>query len=95
MSSDTQASGGTDKQELILSMLGEQNRRTMEYRADVKEALVSAQLKTDATFGRVFQQFTTLDGRLTSLEKWQQRLIGAFSLFVLLTGWYVTWKSGH
>ena len=95
MSLEAQSNVGMDKQDLILSLLAEQNRRTTEYRADVKEALVSAQLKTDATFGRVFQQFTTLDGRLTSLEKWQQRLIGAFSLFVLLTGWYVTWKSGH
>ncbi len=93
MSLEAQSNVGMDKQDLILSLLAEQNRRTTEYRADVKEALGTAAVKTDATFGRVFAQFTLIDGRLTTLEKWQQRLIGAFGLFVLLVGWYVTWKS--
>ena len=95
MSSDTQTSIGMDKQDLILSLLDEQNRRTTEYRADVKEALLTAQAKTEQTFVGVFNQIALIDGRLTTLEKWQQRLTGAFGLFVLVTGWYVTWKAGH
>lgn len=80
-----------DKSDLILYRLDQQAQSTERYREDVKEALTDAAKNTKDTFNRVFEQFRSIDGRLTSMEKWRYVLSGAMLMMSLLIGWYVAW----
>ena len=80
----------TDPNALILYRIAESERLATEYRAETK-----------ATMGRIFEQVSRTNGRLTSLEASRTYIKGVLTAFgLILTGigtlvtWYVT-MNGH
>ena len=71
-------------QDVVLYRLDQQDRKSDQYRDEVRSSL-----------GRLFEQLVETNKRVGNLEKWRYMVTGALIVVSMTIGWVVTLKSGH
>ena len=71
-------------QDVVLYRLDQQDRKSDQYRDEVRSSL-----------GRLFEQPVETNKRVGNLEKWRYMVTGALIVVSMTIGWVVALKSGH
>ena len=71
-------------QDVVLYRLDQQDRKSDQYRDEVRSSL-----------GRLFEQLVETNKRVGNLEKWRYMVTGALIVVSMTIGWVVALKSGH